>query len=87
MLRKTDILELLNDGILVDDTDEHLIAIGNLYNISDDYEMLVKCSDENIWEKVDQISVKNDEIYISNENYWLENIVKVKILKMVKKYG
>ena len=87
MLRSSDIIELLQDGILVDDTDEHLVAIGNIYEISDGYEMLVKCSDnENVWEKVGQISVKNDEVYISNENYWLENIVKIKILKMVKKY-
>ena len=87
MLRKLDILELLQDGILVDDTDEHLVAIGNIYEISDGYEMLVKCEDdENIWEKVNQISVKNNEVYISNENYWLENITKIKILKMVKNY-
>jgi hypothetical protein len=51
------------------------------------YEMFALCFD-NSWEKVVDISYNagTDNVYISNDDYWLENIVKIKIVKVVKLY-
>ncbi len=91
MLRKNDLDELLKDGILVDNTADHynLDSIGSSYKVADGYEIFVLCEDdENTWEKVVDISYnrQSNNVYISNDNYWLENIIKIKIMKMVKHY-
>jgi hypothetical protein len=60
---------------------------GSLYKVSDGYEIFALCFD-NAWERVVDISYKEstNELYISNDNYWLENIIKIKIVKVVNIY-
>jgi hypothetical protein len=90
MLRKNDVVELLKTGVLIDCSDEDLVSNVALYRVANGYEIDVLCEDwaDNTWEKVVHISCNRDtnEIYISNSNYWLENIIKIKILKVIETF-